>query len=258
LKPSLAISIRDESGNDVYKHDADMLRESSSTIKIPILALTFKRMIEQQISLHSTLTRQDHHSTKGSGILNWTDLMQISLKDLIYTTFVYSDCLATNMLIDFIGGQRKLNSWLETSGFETRLRMPYLTFTDDEQVMPGVGRTTAFEILSLYRQLDGIKVSDETKQLMSFSTSHVNESWLELSLPSKLSGLHHKTGSMINCGPRGETVFNAAGKFKKGTKQYFFGLLSHGWLQTADNQTAPEAMSAAVAIEFYQRIQQHC
>lgn len=253
-----ALAIAPTRGQTAFAEHQDELWESSSTIKIPIMILAVTKLTRDGTSLDKQLIRQPHHTTKGSGILNWTNLASISFRDLIHTILVYSDCLATNMLIEFVGGQAAINQWLESEGFKTRLLMPYLIFSDEEVEMPVVGQTTASEMLELYRLLDNLDCPSEIRQLIDSSSAQVNESWLELSLPAKLDGLKHKTGSMIDCGPAGDTVFNAAGSFNYHDQKYYFCILSAGQLRQNSKQIEPRQMSRSVAAYLSQSIKDYC
>ncbi len=73
-------------------------------------------MAVRRASLADSLLRLPRHDSTGSGIINWTDWEAITFHDLIYCLLVYSDCVATNMLIDYIGSQSKINRWLQAQG----------------------------------------------------------------------------------------------------------------------------------------------
>lgn len=252
-----AIAIKDDAGTLVFGQNQVLQWESSSTIKIPILVMTVEKITRENTPLEHQLVRRPHHATKGSGILHWTALTDISLRDLISTTLIYSDCLATNMLIDFVGGHNVVNRWLADRGFVTRLLMPYLIFSGEETAMPEVGRTTAAEMLELYKLLENADCPADVRQMIDSASSHVNESWLELSLPAGLEGLKHKTGSMIDCGPDGDTVFNAAGSFTRHGRKFYFCLLSSGRLR--DSQTVqPRQMSRQSASRLYDAVKTYC
>jgi len=227
-------------------------RESSSTIKVPIIQLALETMLDRGDTLSKELRRLPHHTSRGSGILNWTDAKSVSLHNLISTLLVYSDCLATNMLLDYIGGQQSLNAWLGKQGLMTRLHMRYLDFSDGETKMPSVGTTTALELAQLFKQLETAVWSNDVKKLLYHASSHINQSWLELNLNSPLSDLRHKTGSMINEGSDGETVLNAAGGFSLNGTRYYFGLLSHGHVETDDIHGSK--LKKTVACEFEKQL----
>lgn len=233
----LAIFIETDTGRLIAARQPDRRMESSSTIKLPILFLALTKATQQGHGPATTLPRQDHHASRGSGILNWTSLTEVSLSDLLTTTMVYSDCLATNMLLDYIGGQASLNAWLAKNGFLTRLHMAYLDFSEEEPVMPSVGTTTAREIAQLFKRLATTAWPEPLAGLVKYATGHVNQSWLELNSPVTLPNLHHKTGSMIGSGRSGETVLNAAGSVESAGRTAYFGLLSRGLTGPAGSAT---------------------
>ena len=232
-----ALVITDQKGAIFAESHKNKQWESSSTIKIPIIYLALQKMTANRVPLSGTLTRQLYHDSIGSGIINWTDWRDISFYHLIQFTLVYSDCVATNMLIDYVGGRQALNKWLTDEGFSTRLTMDYIDFAEEETSLPSVGTTTAKEMMDLYKLLEDEKWPTDYRRLLNNSMSHVHQSWFAESLgeTTNLAALKHKTGSMIDCGPYGETVYNAAGSFRRGSKKYYFCLLSRGY----QNKTPP-------------------
>lgn len=249
----ISVYVCGHDGRRLAEKEPDKPRESSSTIKIPVLVLTLQKMCRDRAGLDFKLPRLARHASRGSGILNWTDASMISLADLISTTFIYSDCLATNMLIDYVGGQTCINRWLDDNGYKTRLLMPYLYFSDPEATMPKVGITSAREMAELYRQLDQSALSADLHKHIDQVSRQLHESWLELNLPAKLEGLSHKTGSLINSAPDGETVLNAAGSLLINDQLCYFGLLSRGRLDR-DDETSEATAKRWVARQLYQTV----
>jgi hypothetical protein len=58
---------------------------------------------------------------------------------------------------------------------------------------------------------------------------------------------------MIDCGPYGETVYNAAGSFTCGSKKYYFCLLSRGYLNKTPPIT-PDHMKQQVVKTFARNV----
>jgi len=249
---SISIFIEDSRGGNQKTMYADDLMESSSTIKIPLLAMALQKLSADGLNLDDQLPRLPHHASTGSGILNWTAASEYSFKDLLSTLVIYSDCLAANMLIDFVGGQSALNNWLAGQGFKTKLLIPYFHFSDQKGQMPVVGSTTAREMVQLFELLeDEINLSEQpVKYLLEQSLTHINESWFELALAKPLTGLRHKTGSMIDCGPHGETVYNAAGSYRAGKHKFHFCVLSHGFLRPGKDEMSSDNLRKQVASAF--------
>lgn len=246
-----ALVIADASSNVLTDHHKDQSWETSSTIKVPILLLTVHAMTSQGASLIDTLPRLPHHDSRGSGIINWTEWRDLSFRDLIFYMMVYSDCVAANILIDYIGGQAKINQWLEQQGFTTRLNMHYLYFSDQEDQVPSVGTTTASDMLKIYAMLDHEEISADHRRLINYAMSNPHQSWFLGSLGPQpiFSGWKHKTGSMIDCSPTGETIYNAVGSYLHDNKKYYFCLLSHGWLHDKSEVT-PDQMKQFVIEKF--------
>jgi hypothetical protein len=248
---SLIIQLPD---GQLMKDKATEPRESSSTIKIPILLLAVKKMAASNQKLSDNLKRLPHHNTKGSGILNWTSAENFSFSDLLSTTLIYSDCLATNILIDYVGGRRAINKWLASQGYQTKMAMEYLIFDGSDARMPHVGTTTAQEMMEIFKKFDTEPLPADIRGLINRSASNVHESWLQTSLISVLDNLRHKTGSMINCGPDGQTVYNAAGTFKRRSGAYYFCLLSSGRLSKHPSDQKLDPMRQYVAGYFDQAL----
>ncbi|HVO86679.1 MAG TPA: hypothetical protein VMT23_03035, partial [Candidatus Binatia bacterium] len=72
-------------------------------------------------------------------------------------------------------------------------------------------------------------------------------------LPSKLENFKHKTGSMINCGPMGETVYNAVGSFGHNNAKYYFCLLSRDLLNT-DTDKSENSMKQYLATSLFKSV----
>ena len=104
--------------------------------------------------------------------------------------------------------------------------------------MPKVGTTSAAEMLVLYKLLVSQDWPLGIRQLLDSALSNINDSWFENSLSKALPHLRHKTGSMIDCGPLGETVYNAVGDFIHNGQRLYFCILSHGWLNKGSTASA--------------------
>lgn len=246
----ISLAIESHDGSKLFSQKPDELRESSSTIKVPIVLLTARKMVEHKNKLSEFLERRPDHNTKGSGILNWTSAEFFSFSDLISTAMIYSDCLATNILIDYVGGRSKINKWLQDQGYRTKMASDYLLFDGSDAQMPEVGSTSAEEMLDIYRKLDNEPLPKDVRDIINWSSENVNESWLQTSLGFKLDNFRHKTGSMINCGPEGQTVYNAAGTLHRNGIKYYFCILSSGRIKKNSSPEATDPMRQHVAKYF--------
>lgn len=222
-----SIYIVDTHGNGVYGHDENIIFESSSTIKVVILYLALRKSWTCKVPLNTMFAIELRHMSNGSGIINWTDWKRLTLADLITYITTYSDCVATNILIEFVGGKRAINNFLKARNDRTRLCMPMLNFPEQDSEMPNVGMTTAQEMTELFILLESTTWPSKYQLFIREKLAVVHMSWFEEMLP-KSSGLKiwHKTGSMINVGKYGDTVFNVAGLIKYKGREYYFALMS--------------------------------
>ena len=250
----IAVLMEDSSGRIITAKRQGELLESSSTIKIPLLILVLSQMTYVKDSLDKTLARLPRHASQGAGILNWTDQTSFSLKQLIFTTLVYSDCLATNILIDYVGGAAKLSKWLGGQGLKTRLKMEYLDFSDSEIVLPNVGQTTCQEMVGFFKQLCSEQWNAEVRKLLVEATSNVYHSWFEECLRVRPYKFRHKTGSMIRSSSKNESIFNVVGSFEKQDRLYYFCLLSEGITADVKEVEAMKKKLAAAFTRCYQQI----
>lgn len=233
FKPRITtgIYIKNAKSGEEVKLLENTLFESSSTIKVPIIYMTLQKAAAEGLPLSQSLKIEKRHQSNGSGIINWTNWEQLALADLISSITRYSDCVATNVLIEFVGGKRTINNFLKSRGLQTRLIMPLLNFPSRERVMPKVGMTTAYEISKLFTELVDYNWPEPYRQFLYSKLAVVDTSWFETLLPNALSiKIWHKTGSMINIGASGDTVFNCAGVIGLNNQKYAFALMSRSKL----------------------------
>lgn len=224
---SVGIYINDKQTNRVIGHKPNEQFETSSTIKVPIIYLALKKAADTKIPLNRMFFIEPRHRSNGSGIINWTNWKKLTLADLITSITTYSDCVATNVLIDFIGGKNTINAFLKNQTPHTRLIMPQLNFPETVSGMPKVGITTAFEMSRLFSMLIESDWPDEYQKFITEVLANVDTSWFQEMLPKNLEiGLWHKTGSMINVDSQGDTVFNAVGLIRCQRREFHFALMS--------------------------------
>lgn len=198
-------------GKELGKNE-NSLFETSSTIKAPLVYLALQKVIHNSISLETMLSVEKRHLSTGSGIVNWTDWRKLTVRDALRYTVKYSDCVTSNMLIDFIGGKRRVNLQLKKLSSTTKLIKPMITFGEREYKMPKVGQTTPREMLELFLLLRNSSWPLELSQFIKEIFNDIYASWFDAHVPSMLKkNLLHKTGSMINIGRVGDTVFNVVG-----------------------------------------------
>lgn len=184
--------------------------ESSSTIKVPILL----RSVGLSRSPLVKFDIRDEHDSNGSGVLAWRTVSRLRHMSLIRYVVDYSDCVASNVLTDYVGGESALNQWLASEGYtNTRLLLHPMNFAANIDGMPAVGLTSAEEITKLYSELLLSTPLSFRIALLLYSVK-IDTCWYWHSLPRRIRLgliLFHKTGSMIDCDKLGRTVYNSVG-----------------------------------------------
>ncbi|MDB5183229.1 MAG: beta-lactamase [Candidatus Saccharibacteria bacterium] len=222
--------VTDESGKLIRSKNPHKSYESSSTLKTALMHLFLNKVSQNELGLDHVFSIKDSQRSNGSGIVNWTDWNSLPLHAVIELTCVYSDCTTTNMIIDYLGGQQMVNELFKNSGYKyTKLNQPSLMFDESKPRMESVGTTTPDEASKWLRMLlEDFSISPEIKQHFITSTQSIHTPWLDLGAE------HHpliKTGSMIDIGPAGTSVFNANGRVSTGKGLLFFAFFSRGDLR---------------------------
>lgn len=218
--------------------------EAASTIKLPILIMVCEYNQKHRHTLNYKLVRSAEHTSNGSGILEWAlrDGDSSTIRELIYYMMAYSDCLATNMLIQYVGGRDVINSWLMNQGFQTRLIMPYINFVSSDK-FESVGITTAEEMGRLFEMLVSLKIDKAYTRLITAATTSLHLSWVGEKLPEKFPGIRGKTGSMIDCLPDHKSYVNIAGQVPIRGQAIYFSVFASG---VTINDASVERLKAKV------------
>ncbi|MBS7021047.1 MAG: serine hydrolase [Firmicutes bacterium] len=123
-------------------YQEDDVFETASTIKVFILAYLYHEFSCNHLKREDTVKYELEHVTTGTSILSLLEPgFSISLKNCAILMITYSDNIATNLLIDALGGVDKINQFIRELGFsKTKL----LNKICVEKGLP-VGVTTAQE-----------------------------------------------------------------------------------------------------------------
>jgi beta-lactamase class A len=182
------------------ERDAEMVVESASTIKLPILMLLLRQVERRQLSLRKTYrVRRDQVGRNGSGILPYMYFTApLPLYNLAFLMMNVSDNVATNVIIDLLGPD-KINSYMSELGLKrTRLIMPKLDFPDDYSLTAGprIGETTPREMAHLLELLlSGKALGDTATRQAKAILQAYHPSTLRRLLPAnKVQTIGSKTG----------------------------------------------------------------
>ena len=227
-----------------------MLFETSSVIKVAVILSTLDALVKNKSSLNTELVIEDRHLSRGSGVIAWTNWRRLTIYQLITCIDRYSDCSATNCLIEFSGGFKRINHYLATGYPKTRLRMANLQFTDRESVMPQVGVTTVREMSELSEKL---LVRGPYSKHMRAAFKKVYAPWYGYKINTTILGckkLYIKTGSMKMIGEDNDCALNFTGVIVDRTGTYSFCSLNRVQLGPDASDTALTRATDEIAYNF--------
>ncbi|MEZ5400271.1 MAG: serine hydrolase [Bryobacteraceae bacterium] len=114
----VSLCARNLSSGAGYALRADAPVRTASTIKLPILVALFAEVEAGRAKWQETLTLTPDQKVGGSGVLaNFSDGLQLPLRDVARMMIVVSDNTATNLILDRITADR-VNETIEELGFE--------------------------------------------------------------------------------------------------------------------------------------------
>ena len=100
----LGLSVHHLQTGESYSINGDVLFQTASTIKVPILWSLFKQIDKGTISLNDKYTIVEEDFVPGSGVLNeFVPGLQVTIKDLATLMIIVSDNTATDILLKLIG-----------------------------------------------------------------------------------------------------------------------------------------------------------
>jgi beta-lactamase class A len=215
--------------------------ETASAIKTLIMAAALRRVSEGRDALSAPLAFDESHYVLGSGILReLTPGLRLTLRDVLVLMIAVSDNIATNMLLDRVGGVDAVNAEAARLGMaSTRLlaRLDFESGANDE----GFGRSTPQDMGRLYALLhagrcvgeaeDGAMIDILLRQQVN--TALTRDLPYALVAPPHVRGarpplrIASKSGSWEGCrcdcgifyGPRGDYIL---GVWSKGCKDLRF------------------------------------
>jgi beta-lactamase class A len=173
--------------------DADRVLPAASTIKIPILIALFQQVDRGQIKLDEQLTLQKSMVAAGSGELSKSPIgSQFSVQEVAAKMIAISDNTATNMLIDRLGGNAKLNQQFRSWGLvHTSLQNPLPDFA-------GTNVTSPQELgqLLLGLQGDGVLSATSRQAVLEILRQTQRNTMLPAGINDPQVQVAHKTGEL--------------------------------------------------------------
>ncbi len=249
-----SLCIRNAQGSIVYSQNADKTMEASSVVKLKIIEYFIARLAKEGSLPDFMMTKNDAHSSRGSGILNWIDFDEISVSELIALTLKYSDCVATNIMLEHIGGDIGFNQQIEHDGGNTKLCMYPIDFDDESHRYVPLCFTTAWESSLWAKDLGYQTHRTPYKGIITANMPNIGGTWFDPDYKIvKNESVRAKSGSMIGMGQNGDTIFNLTGIYTKSIATYYFSFLSRGPLVIAPHTSVSENLDIAQVKKFVSR-----
>jgi beta-lactamase class A len=163
-----------DSGNE-YSLRGDEQVRTASTIKVPIMAETFRQVAEGKHAWTDELVVAREKKVSGSGILGeFTDGSKIDLKTAVHLMIVLSDNTATNLVLEKVTSDA-VNEYMAKLGLIDTLSMRKIGgggdskawLNDQRNRLFGLGRTSPRDMVRLLEMLErGEVVSKEASAEM--------------------------------------------------------------------------------------------
>src|SRR4051812_6536227 len=161
----VAIAVKHLSTGETYALNADEPMPTASLIKFPVMVEAYYQFAEGKVKPSDLCIYERDPEVKGSGILveHFTPGMTFSLRDAIRMMIVWSDNMATNIVLDHIG-LPSTNVRMEALGLpNTKINAKVFradTRIDQERGKKfGLGSTTANEMVKLLELLHTDKLA---------------------------------------------------------------------------------------------------
>jgi beta-lactamase class A len=208
-------------GNEI-KYNENILFESASCIKLFILIEYFKQLNNKKINMLDTFeyTEADNIVGVNSGIISTLDYgLKLTSKDYANLMIIYSDNIATNKLIDYLGIEN-INNTIKELGFKnTKLfnKLDLIKYKIFGQTTP-YEYTIAFKKI-LNNEIFNCEISD---QILDILKKQKQNDMLVKGLPqydvllkgtdeSKIKYIASKSGTIIWTGPEMKNARNDGG-----------------------------------------------
>ena len=154
-----------DTGKD-YSLRGDEQVRTASTIKLPIMAETFRQVVSGKLNWNDEIVLTKEKKVGGSGILlEFSDRTKIDLKTAVHLMIVVSDNTATNLVLDKVTAD-SVNDFMDTLGLkQTRsLRKVFgggdskALLNDEKMKAFGLGVSTPREMVKLLEMIENGKL----------------------------------------------------------------------------------------------------
>lgn len=188
--------------------------EAASVIKMPILVAALRAVERGELRLDDPVRVPRDAVVGGSGVLReLSSLDRLSLRDLLTLMIVISDNMATNIVIDELGGVGPVNAMLDELGLrDTRLGRKLMDLA--ARARGELNVLTADDVAALFTALvrGELLAEAQTREALDVLSRQQVRDRLPLHLPAdvrvahktgELGGLRHDAG-VLYLGPAGD------------------------------------------------------
>ena len=217
------IAIRGTNTDYVFEHRSDVVYETASIIKLPILILLLQQVQAGKLSLRQAVNVRPHHvGLHGSGQLaNLYLHLPFELYNLAMLMMTISDNVATNAIIELLGGHEAINAGIRALGYHSiRLRTNRLHFPSSYQINHDwTSQGTAAELVSFMAGVQAGQFLDEpnTAKVLKM-LRRAGTSQLSRQLPSKQVDIFGSKTGMITMDAKQPVVLGEVGYLQTATK----------------------------------------
>lgn len=195
-------------------HDQEQI-PAASLVKLSILAVAYKAVQEERISLSDIIVIEKKDITGGSGILKTMKLpASLSFRELLKIMITRSDNTAANKVIEFLGFDYINEGFKDLNLYKTILKRKMMDFSQRKKGVENF--TTAAETAFLLEKLYRGKLIDEqsSDEMLSFLKEQKVNDRIPRYLPKGIV-VAHKTGleknvvhdsGIVFCNPGGYII----------------------------------------------------
>jgi beta-lactamase class A len=214
----------------IIEFNSDVVYQSASLIKLPILFEALRQIDEGKLQNDRLLTIKESDKIGDTGVLQALKVKQLPVEDLLSLMIIVSDNSATNLLIDLIG-INSINSTISRIGMKnSKLQRKMLDF---DAIQFGKDNFTSAADIALCLK-EGVIGSSLKKQSKNTFHSFLIQQQFKEKLPvymnDSLLKIGNKTGELPG-------VEHDCGIITYGMKQAFIVVLIDGISETESGKT---------------------
>ena len=147
---NVSLYVNDEKGN-VIKYNENEIVEAASCIKLFILIEYYNQILKNIKSREDIInySSKNDYVENGSGIIQYLEDFSSSSKNMATLMMIFSDNIATNKMIDYLGFEN-INNTIKEMGFANS---SLVAKKIDFNIYSSVGKTTAYEYAKAFEMI---------------------------------------------------------------------------------------------------------